>query len=155
MTNLWQDLRYGTRMLLKKPGFILTSVLILELGMGANRESVFVSATAQQMLDGDWTGEIKIGKETISINVHFKRGSDGDTGSVEMMGQKDLALANIKLQANRLQFELPRESCPFGAEDTVGEFQNQRYQHLGGYRLHHAGECRSPRFLTTYPGKPI
>src|SRR5215813_12696342 len=103
MTNLWQDPRYGTRMLLKKPGFILTSVLILELGMGANRESVFVSATAQQMLDGDWTGEIKIGKETISINMHFKRGPDGDTGNVEMMDQKDLALASIRLQSNRLQ----------------------------------------------------
>src|ERR1700730_7306919 len=36
LEQIWRDLRYGSRMLARSPGFMLVTVTTLALGMGAN-----------------------------------------------------------------------------------------------------------------------
>src|SRR5262245_56680840 len=45
MRTMWRDLRYGARMLLKKPGFTIVAALTLALGIGAGAVALSVAHT--------------------------------------------------------------------------------------------------------------
>src|SRR5262245_5674410 len=86
MQILWQDLRYGARMLLKTPGFTAVAALSLALGIGANT-AIFslLDAVALKTLPVRKPEELVLfnwlsGAKRMARNVYGEIGSDPDTG---------------------------------------------------------------------------
>src|SRR5947209_6096184 len=61
MTSLWQDIVYGFRVLLKKPGFTFVAALSLALGIGANTVIFsLINTTLLRPLPFDAPGELVV-----------------------------------------------------------------------------------------------
>ena len=86
MHSLWQDLRYGARMLLKNPGVTLVAVLTLALGIGANTaifsvvEGVLLRALPYSRPEGivHFTHESPLGQVSEGEFVDYRDYSPGD-----------------------------------------------------------------------------
>src|SRR5262245_20709014 len=101
MQTLWQDLRYGARVLLKKPGFTLIVVLTLATGIGANT-AVFSMVNAFLLrplpyVDADRLVMIQSYDGTSPRGVSYVDYLDWQKQNQTF---DDLAFLNIRWQAN-------------------------------------------------------
>ena len=76
MSDLWQDIRYGTRLLRKSPGFTTVAVLSLVLGIGANT-AIFQLLDAVRLR----TLPVKDPQEITLVKIRDMTGVRGNWGS--------------------------------------------------------------------------
>src|SRR6478672_8620206 len=98
------------------PGFLAISLavfLMLQTVPVSHAQKNLAGAEAKATVEGEWTGELKIGTETVPVTVHFAVKAEVSTGNAEISGQKDLALKSVSLRSNRVHFELTRDSGSF------------------------------------------
>jgi hypothetical protein len=131
LEEVWQDLRYGARMLWKNPGFTLVSVITLALGIGANT-AIFSVVNAVLLRPLPFAEPERL------VMVWLK-------GTAEKGGDRiSLSVADLlDWRAQNRSFE------------SVGAFQNAAYNYIGGEspeRVRAAGVTAN--FFTTLGAQP-
>jgi macrolide transport system ATP-binding/permease protein len=143
LETLWQDLRFGKRMLLKQPGFSLTAVLTLALGIGANA-AIFTLLHAVMMKNlpvADPDSLVRIGDAMMS-GVGITTPDDGKfsvfpTAAWRLMKEKTPEfeeLAAIQSGFESWPITVRRDGGDAGARSGMGEFVSGNYFKMFGLR---------------------
>jgi len=141
--TLWQDLRFGIRMLLKQPGFSLTAVLTLSLGIGANA-AIFTLLHAVMMKNlpvADPERLVRIG-DGMSSGVGISTPDDGKysvfpTTAWRLMKEQTPEfeeLAAIQSGFESRPITVRRDGEDAGARSVTGEFVSGNYFRTFGLR---------------------
>ncbi|MGH9752429.1 MAG: ADOP family duplicated permease [Blastocatellia bacterium] len=143
LETLWQDLRFGIRMLLKQPGFSLTAVLTLALGIGANA-AIFTLLHAVMMKNlpvADPERLVRIG-DGMSSGVGISNPDDGKyslfpTAAWRLMKEKTPEfeeLAAIQSGFEGRPITARRDRGDAEARSVMGEFVSGNYFRTFGLR---------------------
>jgi predicted permease len=135
MQTLWQDLRYGARMLLKTPGFSLIAVITLALGMGAN--TAIFSLLDQVMLRRlpvERPDELVVLRSPGPIRGHLS--TDGDNAApFSFPMYKNLREKNTAFAGLLARYAIPLSVSAQGqTERAAGELVSGNYFEVLGVR---------------------
>ncbi len=97
MNTLWQDLRYGVRMLRTRPGFTAVAVIALALGIGANT-AIFSFVNALLLRPLPYPDPARL-MAVESINPQQKEGGFGGVSPADFWDWKDQSQAFDQLAA--------------------------------------------------------
>src|SRR5258706_8610327 len=135
MRALWQDIRFGARMLAKHPGFSAIAVLTLALGIGANT-AIFslVNQVLLRRLPVQNPGELVILRAPGPMHCHLW--SDGDEAqSFSYPMYKGLREANSVFSGMLARFAFPASIASRGqTERGAGELVSGNYFEVLGVR---------------------
>src|SRR5262245_36309870 len=137
MQTIWQDLRYGARMLLKNPGFTVVAVLTLALGIGAN--TAIFSLTDQillRRLPVERPEELVILRSPGPKNGRVWSDSDDGAASFSYPMYKDLRDRGANVFSGLLaRFAIPLSVAGIGqTERADGELASGNYFEVLGVR---------------------
>src|SRR5262249_9061488 len=113
IADLWQDLRYGARMLRKNPAFTLVVVITLSLGIGANT-AIFsvVNTILLQPLP------IKDGARIVELHIQSQQNALSDFSYPDFTNLRDRAGDSIELFANYMAVSVVLGAARAGTETS-------------------------------------
>jgi predicted permease len=141
LEKLWQDLRFGVRMLMKQPSFSLTAVFTLALGIGANA-AIFTLLHAVMMKNlpvADPDSLVRIG-DGMSSGVGITAPDDGTfsvfpTAAWRLMKEKTPEFEELAaIQSGLGPIIVRRDGEDAGARSVMGEFVSGNYFKTFGLR---------------------